>query len=110
MLSLRKCLTDIAKFFAISSNSLKVGSILIQWGSSTQSVAADNRVNLTVKFPKSYSATPVVLAESTANTNFPELFQCGTKSITKAQFTMVFRNQHSNAVDLPGVWIAIGKA
>ena len=110
MLSLKKCLQDIAGFFSISNNSLKVGSILIQWDTLTQNIAASDRTNFVVSFPKKYSTTPRVFTESVANTNYPELFHCGAKLITETEFTMIFRNQTSNAVTLRGNWLAIGRA
>ena len=110
MLLLDKCLEDVAKFLGVSDSSLKIGAILIQWGTSSKTIAANDGDSNTIKFPKAYSATPVVFAQSTSTTNFTGLFLCGVKEITTMQFGMTFHNQYSQRTTISGNWLAIGKA
>lgn len=110
MIFLDKCLEDVANFLEVSDASLKIGPILIQWGTSSKTLAANDGDSNIIKFAKKYSATPVVFAQSTVTTNFAGLFMCGVKEITATQFGMTFQNQHSQSTTITGNWFSIGKA
>lgn len=110
MILLDKCLEDVAKFLGASDASLKIGPILIQWGTSSKTLAAKDGDSNIIKFAKKYSTTPVVFAQSTATTNYAGLFVCGVKEITATQFGMTFHNQYSQSATITGNWFSIGKA
>lgn len=110
MLSLKKCLTDIANFMGISNNSLRVGKILIQWGASSKTVAAHDADRNTITFAQSYSQTPVVFAQSTSATNFVNLYMCGVSTVSTTQFFMTFQNTYTSSYMITGNWLAIGVA
>ena len=108
MLSLKQCLTDIANFVRISNNSLQIGKILVQWGTSSKSIAAKDADSNIIVFPTIYSSVPVVFAQSTSTTNFAGLFMCGVKEITTTQFGMTFHNTYTVTATIQGNWLAIG--
>lgn len=110
MLSLKQCLKDIANFIKISDNNLQIGKVLVQWGTSSKTIAAKDGDSNVIVFLKNYTATPVVFTQSTVGTNFSGLWVCGVKNITTTQFDMTFHNQYTAQQVITGNWIAIGKA
>lgn len=108
MLSLRKCLKDIANFVKISNDSLQIGKILVQWGTSAKTIAAKDADSNIIVFPTAYSSVPVVFAQSTTTTNFAGLFMCGVKGITVTQFAMSFHNTYTVTTTIQGNWLAFG--
>ena len=113
MLGLKQCLRDIANAWpkisvGAQSGSLKIGSLLIQWGTSSKSIASKDADSNIIVFPTAYSSVPVVFAQSTVATNFAGLFMCGVKEITVTQFAMSFHNTYTVTATIQGNWLAIG--
>lgn len=114
MLSLQKCLRDIANAWpkisvGTQTGSLKIGSLLIQWGNTSLKMTATTGAK-DITFPTAYSSKPIVIGQCTDSTLFPDLFNITVYNIDTAKFTMGFRNNHSTYYTLAAVWIAIGKA
>lgn len=116
MLSLRKCLQDIANAWpkisvGSQTGSLKIGPLLIQWGNTSYKVGASSTVGeKNITFSTKFSGTPAVWGQCTESTNYPDLFNVTVYNISETGFTMGFRNNYTTKYTLPAVWIAIGKA
>lgn len=115
MLSLKQCLKDIANFVDISIGTqqgyLKVGKLLIQWGSTSMTIPSGvNVADKFIDFPVKYSLIPAVFGQCTFNTNYPDLFNITINTISTTRFSMGFRNNYATKYTIPAVWIAIGKA
>lgn len=114
MLSLRKCLQDIANAWpkisvGTQTGSLKIGPLLIQWGNTSLKMTATTGTK-NITFPTAFSAKPIVIGQCTDSTVFPDLFNITVYNIQNTYFTMGFRNNYSTYYTLAAVWIAIGKA
>ena len=116
MLSLRKCLKDIANAWpkisvGSQTGSLKIGSLLIQWGNTSMTIPSGaNAAEKFIDFPVKYSLIPAVFGQCTFSTNYPDLFNITVNTISTSGFSMGFRNNYATKYNLPAVWIAIGKA
>ena len=113
MLSLRKCLWDIANAWpkisvGTQTGSLKIGPLLIQWGNTSLKMTTTTGEKI-ITFSTKFSGTPAVWGQCTENTNYPDLFNVTVHSISETGFTMGFRNNYTTKYTLPAVWIAIGK-
>lgn len=116
MLSLRKCLKDIANAWpkisvGTQTGSLKIGPLLIQWGNTSMTIPAGSNVaEKKIQFPIPYSEDPAVFGQCTFSTNYPDLFNITVTTISTTRFSMGFRNNYATKYTIPAVWIAIGKA
>ena len=79
MLSLKQCLRDIANTWpkisvGAQSGSLKIGSLLIQWGNTSMTIPSGaNVADKFIDFPVKYSLIPAVFGQCTFSTNYPDL-------------------------------------
>ena len=87
-----------------TSNSVKIGETLIQWGYVEMS---NSSATPTITFPISYSAAPSVLlgASTTTNGAFPRVYDVTTTTCTFARQTT-----GSTPSSVSVYWLAIGPA
>lgn len=87
---------------------VKIGTLLIQWGTASKTVGANTGANTHITFREEYKKTPAVFANSTVTTNFPGLWTMSPYHLANTGFDLSFHNQYSQVETIQGWWIAFG--
>lgn len=94
----------------VSSNSIIIGNLGIEWGyTDSLSLAANSYVETQITFTLPFKSTPVISPTLSGTTSYPNLFPCNGYNVTTTGFKFNFRSTYSQEVTVHGRWLAIGE-
>lgn len=94
-----------------SANYIKIGSLMIAWGTTASvSVAGGGASNRAVVFPFKFGASPTVIASSDTGTGaYSDWIINTAQSVTTTGFTLQHHNTGAGASSGTfGMWVAVG--
>lgn len=104
-----KILRFIADKMTAGDGIICIGDFLIQWGSDSMVVAANNVGSKTITFKAAYAEDPAVFAQSITNTAFSDNWLAGAAYIGPEDFRLTFQNRYTQQSTISANWIAFGK-